>query len=113
MLDRTRLLAGSLVLGSLLLGASITTPSFAEQKHEKSDDGGYYNDDGQKCLSVKQAEKRLKRMKYKELSYDAQYSKEGVYFFVGIKPKRDGKIVVWHLYYDGCERELVAKQSQE
>ena len=110
MLDRTRLLAGSLVLGSLLLGASTTTPAFAEQQNDFK--GGSYDDDHE-CLTVKQVQKKLKRSGYKDLSYAEQYSKGATFFFSGVKPKRDGTDVVWHLYYDSCERELVGKESQE
>ena len=113
MLDRTRLLAGAVVLGVAFLSTGVATPALAEEQNGKLIFEGGFHDDDDSCLTVKQVEKKLKRMKYKELSYDERYSKEAVYFFVGVKPKRDGKVVVWHLYYDSCERELIAKQSQE
>lgn len=65
------------------------------------------------CLGPERVAKILKRKKYTEVQHYPQYSKGYVYMFVALKPKRDGHVVVWHLYYDACEQELIGKESQE
>lgn len=65
------------------------------------------------CWGPERVARVLKKMKYTGIEHYQQYSKGYVYMFAAQKPKRDGHVVVWHLYYDACERELIGKESQE
>jgi hypothetical protein len=114
--DNLHIVARTAVVAAALSVGALSLPAFAEGPDAGFIFDGKHNDkyeDNGECQTIKQATRSLKKAKYKDIKYDEQYSKETVYFFYAQKPKRDGKPVSWHLYYDACERELIAKQSQE
>ena len=106
--------SGASVLKSCLAAAIIVTlispPSFAAGGKAGFDLGGEHLND---CYNVRQSERALKRKGYTEINLMPDFSTDTLFWFVALKPKRDGKVTVWHLHYDGCEREILRKESQE
>ena len=117
MFDRLHTVTRTTFVAAALSVAALSMPVLAEEPEagfifgDKYDKGDKY--ENEECQSIEKATRALKKAKYKDIQYDKTFSKEFVYFFYASKPKRDGTPVSWHLYYDACERELIAKQSQE